>query len=152
MFALRDARVDATLCSDCRDKVPSRYVQTELYGMGRHTTAHLYAVPVLVAFDAVRNCSHCRSETGDDCAAWRKLRKAVAVLRQESRRIVKGVDELLEATGGRTANIYEFACGSVAYFAPDAPDFREAGELKGADLAAAQRILDERGIPGGLAV
>ena len=126
MFALRDARVDATLCSDCRDKVPSRYVQTELYGMGRHTTAHLYAVPVLVAFDAVRNCSHCRSETDDDCAAWRKLRKAVAVLRQESRRIVKGVDELLEATGGRTANIYEFACGSVAYFAPDAPDFREA--------------------------
>ena len=65
---------------------------------------------------------------------------------------MKGVDELLEATGGRTANIYEFACGSVAYFAPDAPDFREAGELKGADLAAAQRILDERGIPGGLAV
>ena len=27
-----------------------------------------------------------------------------------------------------------FACGSVAYFAPDAPAFQEAGELKGDDL------------------
>ena len=40
--------------------------------------------------------------------------------------------------------IYEFADGSVAYFAPDAPDFAEARELKGDDLAAAQRVLDER--------
>ena len=143
--------MDATLCSDCRDKVPSRYVQTELYGMGRHTTAHLYAVPVLVAFDVVRNCSHCRSETGDDSAAWRKLQKSVAVLRQECRRYAKGVDELSGATGGRMATVYEFADESIAYFAPEAPDFREAGELRGADLAAAQRILDERGIPGGLA-
>ncbi len=56
--ALRDARKDATLCPDCQDRVPSRDVQQELYGMGRHTTAHLYAVPVLAAFDAIRNCSH----------------------------------------------------------------------------------------------
>ena len=48
------------------------------------------------------------------------------------------------------ANIYQFACGSVAYFAPDAPDFAEAGELKGDNLAAAQRILDERDISGGM--
>ena len=61
---------------------------------------------------------------------------------------MKGVDELREATSGRMANIYQFADGSVAYFAPEAPDFQEAGELKGDDLAAAQRILDERGIPG----
>ena len=55
------------------------------------------------------------------------------------------MDELRDATGGRTANIYQFACGSVAYFAPDAPvrTIQEAGELKGDDLAAAQRILDE---------
>ena len=47
------------------------------------------------------------------------------------RRYAKGVDELRDATGGRTANIYQFVCGSVAYFAPDAPDFQEAGELEG---------------------
>ena len=51
-----------------------------------------------------------------------------------------GVDELLEATGGRPAIIYEYQTGSVAYFAPDAPDFAEAGELKGEVVAAAQRI------------
>ena len=54
-------------------------------------------------------------------------------------------------TGGRTANIYQFACGSVAYFAPDAPDFQEAGELKGDDLARALWVLDARGVPGGKA-
>ena len=74
----------------------------------------------------------------------------MAVLTQEARRIAKGVDELLDATGGCAVNIYQFGCGSVAYFAPDAPDFQEAGELKDADLAAAQRVLDERGIPGGM--
>ena len=68
----------------------------------------------------------------------------MAVLRQEWRRYAKGVDELLEATGGRPATIYEFADGSVAYFAPEAPDFREAGELKGEVLAAAQRVLAVR--------
>ena len=39
-----------------------RDVEPELYGMGRHTTVHLYAVPVLAGFDAIRNCSHCRKE------------------------------------------------------------------------------------------
>ena len=33
-----------------------RDVEPELYGMGKHTTAHLYAVPVLAGFDAIRNC------------------------------------------------------------------------------------------------
>ena len=80
--------------------------------------------------------------TDDNCEAWREARKAVAVLTQEARRLAKGVDELREATGGRTANIYQFACGSVAYFAPDAPDFQEAGELKGVDLNRAVRILE----------
>ena len=118
-----------------------RDVQLDLYGMGRHSTAHLYAVPVLEGFDVVRNCSHCRRSTDNDCKAWRKLRKSVAVLRQECRRYAKGVDELSEATGGRPAMIYEFADRSVAYFAPDAPDFAEAGELKGENLGAAERIL-----------
>ena len=142
---LREARRDATLCPDCQDEVSPRDVHLELYGYGRMSTAHLYAVPVLSGFDAVRNCSHCRRETDDDCAAWRKLRKAVAVLRQECRRYAKGVAGRLATTSGRPATIYEFAGGSVAYFAREAPDFREAGELKGEGLAAAQRILDERG-------
>ena len=64
----------------------------------------------------------------------------------EARRLAKGVDELREATGGRTANIYQFACGSVAYFAPDAPDFQEAGELKGDALARAVRLLNGSGV------
>ena len=148
---LREARRDATLCPDCQDEVSPRDVHLELYGYGRMSTAHLYAVPVLSGFDAVRNCSHCRRETDDDCAAWRKLRKSVAVLKQECRRYAKGVDELLAATGGRTATVYEFADGSVAYFAPDADYFCEAGELKGDDLAAAQRVLtvcDNRVIGG----
>ena len=110
------------------------------------TTAHLYVVPVLAVFDAIRNCSHCRRNTDDNCKAWRKARKAAAVLGQEARRLVKGVDDLRDATGGRTTNIYQFACGSVAYFAPDAPDFQEAGELKGDDLAKAVRILNRSGV------
>ena len=149
LFALRYARRDATLCPECQDRVDPREVHLELYGMGRHATAHLYAVPVLEGFDAVRNCSHCRRSTDDDCKAWRKLRKSVAVLRQECRRHAKGVEDLLETTGDRTAIIYEYHAGSVAYFAPEAPDFAEAGELKGDDLAATQRILDERGLAGG---
>ena len=112
--------------------------------------AHLYAVPVLAGFDAVRNCSHCRRNIDENCKAWRKLRKSVAVLRQECRRYAKGVDELLNATGGRTASIYEYHAGSVAYFAPEAPDFAEEGEMKDKDLAVAQRVLDERVISGGL--
>ena len=87
--ALRDARKDTTLCPDCQDKVNPRDVRSELYGYGRMPTAHLYAVPVLAGFDAVRNCSHCRKNTDEDCKAWRKLRKVVAVLRQEARRYAK---------------------------------------------------------------
>ena len=123
-----------------------RDVRWDLYGYDRMSTAHLYAVPVLAAFDAIRNCSHCRQNTDDDCKAWREARGSVAVLTQEARRLAKGVDELREATGGRTANIYQFACGSVAYFAPDAPDFQEAGELKGDALARAVRLLNGSGV------
>ena len=144
--ALREARRDATLCPDCQDKVNPRDVRPELYGYGRMSTAHLYSVPVLTAFDAIRNCSHCRRNTDDNCKAWREARGSVVVLTQEARRLAKGVDELRDATGGCTANIYQFACGSVAYFAPDAPDFQEAGELKGDDLAKAVRILNGSGV------
>ena len=101
-FALRDARKDATRCPDYQDKVNPRDVRSDLYGYDRMSTAHLYAVPVLAAFDAIRNCSHCRRNTDDNCKAWREARKAVAVLTQEARRLVKGVDDLRDATGGRT--------------------------------------------------
>ena len=148
-FALRDARKETTLCADCQDKVNPRAVRSDLYGYDRMSTAHLYAVPVLAAFDAIRNCSHCRRNTDDDCKAWREARESVAVLTQEAQRIAKGVDELRDSTGGRTANIYQFACGSVAYFAPDAPDFQEAGELTGDALAKAVRILNGSGVPSG---
>ena len=125
-----------------------RDVQPELYGMGRHTITFLYAVLVLTAFDTIKNCSHCRPDTDDNCKAWRQARKVVAVLTREVRQLAKGVDELRDATGGCAATIYQFACGSVAYFAPDAPDFQEAGELTGDDLAKAVRVLDARGVPG----
>ena len=100
--ALREARRDTTLCPDCQDRVNSRDVRSELYGYERMSTAHLYSVPVLAAFDAIRNCSHCRRNTDDNCKAWREARKSVAVLTQEARRLVKGVDDLRDATGGRT--------------------------------------------------
>ena len=110
--ALREARRDTTLCPDCQDRVNPRDVRSELYGMGRHTTAHLYAVPALAAFDEIRNCSHCMWDTDDNCKVWRQVRKSEAVLTHEARRLANGVDELWDATGGRTANIYQFACGT----------------------------------------
>ena len=58
MFELRDPRRDAPLCPDCQDEVPPRELHLELYGMGRHSAAHFYSVPVMAGFDAVRNCSH----------------------------------------------------------------------------------------------
>ena len=92
--SLRDARKDATLCPDCQDRVNPRDVRSDLYGYDRMSTAHLYAVPVLAAFDAIRNCSHCRRNTDEDCKAWREAKDAVAVLTQQATRLAKGVGEL----------------------------------------------------------
>ena len=91
--------------------------------MGRHTTAHLYAGPVEAAFDTIRNYSHCRRDTdaGGKVACEGCGRAA--------------------ARNGWPATIYQFACGLVAYFAPEASDFQEAGELEGDALARALRIL-----------
>ncbi len=56
LFELRDAHTGTLLCvRTARTRVDPQYVQSELYGGGPHTTAHLYAVPVLEGFDAVRN-------------------------------------------------------------------------------------------------
>ena len=83
----------------------------------RHTTAHLYAGPVQAAFDTIRNYSHCRRDTdaGGKVACEGCGRAA--------------------ARNGWPATIYQFACGLVAYFAPEARDFQEAGELEGDALA-----------------
>ena len=40
--------------------------------------------------------------------------------------------------------------GSVAYFALDAPAWREADEIAGRALARALRILETRGLPAAL--
>ena len=62
------------------------------------------------------------------------------MLRQEAERYVKEIDEIREATGGPTTDIYQFEGGSNACFAPDAADFLQAGEVKAENLAAAQRL------------
>ena len=89
--ALRESRRDATLCPDCQDKVSPHDVKPERYGYDRMSTAHLYSVPVLNGFDAVRNSSHRRRDTDDNCKSWREARKSVAVLAQEASHLAKGV-------------------------------------------------------------
>ena len=53
------------------------------------------------------------------------------VLHREARRIAKDVTDLDGVTGGCIATVYQFADGSVAYFALDAPAWREADEIAG---------------------
>ena len=89
--ALRESRRDATLCPDCQDKVSPHDVKPELYGYDRMSTAHLYSVPVLNGFDAVRNSSYRRRDTDDNCKSWREARKSVEVLAQEASHPAKGV-------------------------------------------------------------
>ena len=57
--------------------------------MGRMPPAHLYAVPVLEGFDATMDRSHCKPHIDEDCGAWLKVRKAVAVLREQSTRLAR---------------------------------------------------------------
>ena len=53
------------------------------------------------------------------------------VLHREARRIARDVTDLDGVTGGCIATVYQFADGSVAYFALDAPAWREADEIAG---------------------
>ena len=57
------------------------------------------------------------------------------VLHREARRIARDVTDLDGVTGGCIATVYQFADGSVAYFALDAPAWREADEIAGWALA-----------------
>ena len=109
-------------------------------------------MPVLKDLDSIRNCPHCRQFPGDrTCRAWQEARKSVRTLRQEARRFAKEVTELNAATGGCADTLYQFLDASVGYFAPDAPMWREAGDLTGQDLDKALEVLQRRGQPGGKA-
>ena len=68
---------------------------------------------------------------------------------QEARCFAREVNELNSATGGCAAATYQFLDGSVGYFTPDAPMWREAGEVAGPDLAKTLEFLQRRGTPGG---
>ena len=113
-FALRDARKETTLCADCQDKVNPHDVRSDLYGYDRMSTAHLYSVPVLVAFDAIRNCSHCRRDTDANCKA-----------------ACEGCGRSAGCNGWPAGEHLPVRVRIGGCFAPDAPDFQEAGELKG---------------------
>ena len=127
---IRQARGDATLCPDCQDHsgLHDFVLRPYIWGSGRLSCAHHYTVPVRHAFDVIRNCAHCRKSA------------------DEAKVIVRNVPELQDITGARTATLYQFADASVGYFAPDAPDWQEADELKGNDLERALVILQDRGL------
>ena len=109
--------------------------------------AVLYTIAVQDAFDAVRNCSHCRRDPGR-----RETRTTVRTLYEESVRLGQDVRDLPEITGGAAATIYRFFDGSVWYFAKDAEPWQEAGAIApGAHRQAALHILESRGCPGGKA-
>ena len=141
--ALRDARAEATLCPVCQQNshIHDYSLRPDRYHDGRRTLAHLYTVPVQYAFDGIRNCPHCRENPGArTCRAWNEARKSVRVLHREARRIAKDVTDLDGVTGGCIATVYQFADGSVAYFALDAPAWREADEIAGRALLAIKRL------------
>ena len=151
--ALRDARAEATLCPVCQQNshIHDYSLRPNRYQDGKRTLAHLYTVPVQYAFDGIRNCPHCRENPGDrTCRAWNEARKSVRVLHREARRIARDVTDLDGVTGGCIATVYQFVDGSVAYFALDAPAWREADEIAGWPLARALRILETRGLPAAL--
>ena len=129
---------------------PPFHLRQSRYRPGNRTLAHLYTVPVLNDLDNIRNCPHCRQSPGDrNCRAWQEARKGVRALRQEARRLAREVTELRGATAGCPATIHQFLDGSVGYFAPAAPMWREAGEITGQDLDRALEVLQQRGAPGG---
>ena len=151
---LRVARAQATLCPACQLKsgYPPFHLQQSRHRAGHRTLAHLYTVPVLNDLDNIRNCPHCRQSPGDrTCRAWQEARKGVRTLRQEARRFARDVTELNAATGGCAATIHQFLDGSVGYFAPGAPMWREAGEINGQHLEKALEILQRQAVPGGKA-
>ena len=149
----REARGMATLCPACQEGLGRRRLELgrrrEVFG--RQSLACLYSFPVQDGYDDVRNCGHCRAGPhGAGCAAWERVRAGVMTLREESVLIVPDTGELGGLTGGVRAAVFRFFDGSVGYFAQDAPDWREAGEVTGVvGLERAERVLSAVGRPGG---
>ena len=147
MGSLRKARGEAVLCPTCQQNSghQSFSLRPSREDHGKRALAHLYTVPIRNAFDDIRNCPHCRENSGKrTCRAWRDLARSVRVLQQEARRIAREVTELMGATGGRPATLCRFLDGSVGYLAPDAPSWQEAGEVTGRALDRAFRVLGAR--------
>ena len=146
---LRAARVASTLCPRCQQNsgIPTFALRPSLYSQdGRRTLAQLYTVPALKALDDLRNCPHCRTQPqGRNCPAWQNARRCAAVLQREATRTAREVQELMEDTGGSPATLYEFRDGSVGYLAPNAPAWREAGELTGSARRRAVEVLNQPG-------
>ena len=137
----RKPPASVTLCPTWQLKsgYPPFHLRQSRYRAGPRTLAHLHTVPVLNDLDNIRNCPHSRQSPGDrTCRAW-----------QEARRFARKVTELNAATRGCAATFYQFLDGSVGYFAPDAPMWREAGDLTGPDLDGSLEVLQRRGVPGG---
>ena len=152
--ALRQSRAEATLCPVCQQNsgISPHILRPRRPSGGSRNLACLYTTPVLDDFDNIRNCPRCRQHPGDrTCRDWDEARKGVRVLHQEARRIAREVTDILEATGGCTATIYEFLDGSVGYFAFGAPSWQEAGEITGEVRERALHVLESRGGPGGKA-
>ena len=97
------ARGDVTLCPDCQDRsgLPDFTLRPYIWGSGRLSCAHHYTVPVRHAFDAIRNCAHCRRHVDDNCGAWSKAQENVQALYDEAQVIARNVRELQDVTGGR---------------------------------------------------
>ena len=107
-------------CPACqlRSGLPAFHLRPLRAVSGKPSLARLYTTPVQDDFDDIRNCPHCREDPRDrSCPDWEEARRGVRTLRREARRIAREVTELQEATGGRPATIYQFADGSVGYFA-----------------------------------
>ena len=145
-YGLREARSQATLCPACQEQsgYPPFHLRQSRYQPGNRTLAHLYTVPLLHELDDIRNCPHCRRHPGDrTCRPWRQALTTIADLSQEARCLARGVTGLTRA-GGLAATVYQFADGSVGYFAPDAPMGQEAGDLTDLDLKRAAQALDRQ--------
>ena len=145
MEALRGARGEAILCPTCQLNSGHQpfSLRPSRHAYGRQTLSYLFALPVQDAFDNIRNCPHCREKPADrTCKAWQEARKRVGVMHKEARGIAREVDELPEVTGGISATLYQFADGSVGYFALAAPPWQEAGEITGVGFEQALLILE----------
>ena len=124
-------------------------MKPELYGMGRMSTAHLYAVPcwpVSMRLETARRA--CRRSSDDNCrlggrpaSPWPYSGRSPG----DTQRVWMSCwPQQVAAPPPSTCSRADRSLTSR----PEAPDFQEAAELTGDTLTQAQRILDERGLAG----